>query len=230
MPVIQSTQSPTVLVAIDVAKLRHEVLVQAPGSKSRKRLVLLNTAIEFRRLADYLHGFKQPVRIGFEATGNYHRPLAHFLHRPKCIVRPLIASKIFDGEAVCANVYGLGKGGWQIQSRNHFYAIASLAMRRVLIDFGRARMTQRRGRGEELASSSRGTSVEAVAASPESLVQIGMLMDSLEKTNKEWARVVDMHYFAGFTLEEIAEISGLTLRQIRVRWEKGRDWLKDHLL
>jgi len=28
----------------------------------------------------YLHGFKQPVRIGFEATGNYHRPLAHFLH------------------------------------------------------------------------------------------------------------------------------------------------------
>jgi len=52
MPVIQSTQSPTVLVAMDIAKLRHEVLVQAPGSKSRKRLVLLNTAIEFRRLAD----------------------------------------------------------------------------------------------------------------------------------------------------------------------------------
>jgi transposase len=79
MPMIQTTQSPTVLVAIDIAKLRHEVLVQAPGSKSRKRLVLLNTAIEFRRLADYLHGFKQPVRIGLEATGNYHRPLAHFL-------------------------------------------------------------------------------------------------------------------------------------------------------
>jgi RNA polymerase sigma factor (TIGR02999 family) len=123
----------------------------------------------------------------------------------------------------------LGKGGWQIQSRNHFYAIASLAMRRVLIDFGRARITQRRGRGEAPVSSDQGTSIEAVAASPESLVQIGMLMDSLEKVNTEWARVVDMHYFAGFTLEEIAEISGLSLRQVRVRWEKGRDWLKDHL-
>ncbi len=103
-------------------------------------------------------------------------------------------------------------------------------MRRVLIDFARARITQRRGHGEALLSSDQGTSIEAVAASPESLVQIGMLMDALEKVDKEWARVVDMHYFAGFTLEEIAEITGLRLRQIRVRWEKGRDWLKDHLL
>src|SRR5579883_1955720 len=79
MPIVQSTQPPTVLVAIDIAKLRHEVLIDAPGWKSRKRLVLLNTAVEFRRFADYLHELKYPVRIGFEATGNYHRPLAHFL-------------------------------------------------------------------------------------------------------------------------------------------------------
>jgi transposase len=70
---------PTVLVAIDIAKLRHEALIQAPGWKSRKRLILLNTAMEFRRFADYLHSLKYPVRVGFEATGNYHRPLAHFL-------------------------------------------------------------------------------------------------------------------------------------------------------
>lgn len=79
MPMIQSTQSPTVQVAIDIAKLRHEVLVEAPGWKSRKRLTLLNTAIEFRRFADYLNSLQLPVRVVFEATGNYHRPLAHFL-------------------------------------------------------------------------------------------------------------------------------------------------------
>lgn len=50
-----------------------------PVGRSRKRLVLLNTAVEFPRFADYLHGLKYPVRIGFEATGNYHRPPAHFL-------------------------------------------------------------------------------------------------------------------------------------------------------
>jgi transposase len=79
MPVSQTTPPPTILVAIDVAKLRHEVLIEAPGGKSRKRLVLTNTAAEFRRFADYLHSLQYPVRIGFEATGNYHRPLAHFL-------------------------------------------------------------------------------------------------------------------------------------------------------
>ena len=79
MPILQSTQEPAVLVAIDISKSRHEVLMEAPGWKSRKRLVLLNTAVEFRHFADYLHTLRHPVRIVFEATGNYHRPLAHFL-------------------------------------------------------------------------------------------------------------------------------------------------------
>ncbi len=77
----QSTQSPAVLVAIDIAKLRHDVLVEIADSKRRRRLVLLNTAVEFRRFADYLHSHHLPVRVAFEATGNYHRPLAHFLIR-----------------------------------------------------------------------------------------------------------------------------------------------------
>lgn len=40
------------------------------------------------------------------------------------------------------------------------------------------------------------------------------------------ARMVDMHYFSGFTLEEIAEETGLTLKQVRSRWERGMTWLK----
>jgi len=50
----QSTQTPTVLVSIDDAKLRHDVLIEPPGWKSRKPLVLPNSAVEFPRLADYL--------------------------------------------------------------------------------------------------------------------------------------------------------------------------------
>lgn len=124
----------------------------------------------------------------------------------------------------------LGKGGWKITSRQHFYAIAALAMRRVLVDFARNRLAQRRGHGEVHFS------LEEVAAHAssegahlESMVRIGELMDKLEKSDVESARVVDMHYFAGFTLEEIAEITGLTFRQVRHRWEKGRDWLKDRI-
>ena len=54
-------------------------------------------------------------------------------------------------------------------------------------------------------------------------------MEKLKKYDLVCARIVAMHYFVGFTLEEIADITGLTFRQVRHRWEKGRDWLKDRL-
>ena len=50
---VQPTQPPAVLVAIDIAKLRHDVLIEAPGWKSRKRMILPNTAAEFRLFADF---------------------------------------------------------------------------------------------------------------------------------------------------------------------------------
>jgi RNA polymerase sigma factor (TIGR02999 family) len=124
----------------------------------------------------------------------------------------------------------IGRGGWQINSREHFYAIAALAMRRVLVDFARQRLAQRRddgGKPESLDESA--SRVLAQTPDPESVLQIGMLMEQLENANSEAARVVDMHYFAGFTLQEIAEITGSTPRQVRHLWEKGRDWLKDRL-
>jgi transposase len=76
----QSTPEAVVWVAIDVAKDRHEALIEAPGWKSRKKFRVQNTAEEFRAFAEFLHSLSLPVRIGFEPTGNYHRALAYFLH------------------------------------------------------------------------------------------------------------------------------------------------------
>jgi RNA polymerase sigma factor (TIGR02999 family) len=124
----------------------------------------------------------------------------------------------------------LGKGGWQINSREHFYAIAALAMRRVLIDFARQRLAHRRGEGEKTDSLDDSLQEASASASDaETIVQIGILMERLEKAVPQAARIVDMHYFAGFTLQEIAELTGLTFRQVRHLWEKGRDWLKDRM-
>lgn len=69
----------TVLVAIDISKHRHEVLIGIPGKKRRRRLTIMNTLEDFERLAGFIAGYQMPVRIGFEATGNYHRPLAYHL-------------------------------------------------------------------------------------------------------------------------------------------------------
>ena len=69
------------LVAIDIAKHYHDVLIEPLAPKRRSRLRLANALEDFERLADYLRGLKSPVLVGFEATGNYHRRLTYFLHR-----------------------------------------------------------------------------------------------------------------------------------------------------
>lgn len=72
----QLTPPAGVLVAIDFAKARNEVLIEVPGSGRRRRLSALNTRAEHDRLIALLSDLGQPVTCGFEATGNYHRPIA----------------------------------------------------------------------------------------------------------------------------------------------------------
>jgi len=71
--------SEPILAAIDISKARHEVLIAVPGKKRRRRLTVLNELDEFNRLTATLTGYDRPVRVAFEATGNYHRALAFHL-------------------------------------------------------------------------------------------------------------------------------------------------------
>ena len=68
-----------VLAAIDIAKNRHEVLIEVPDRKRHCRVTVLNTREEFERLVTLLLGYDRPICVGFEATGNYHRALVYHL-------------------------------------------------------------------------------------------------------------------------------------------------------
>jgi transposase len=68
------------LVAIDIAKDHHDVLIEPPPPGRRRRLRLANNRWDFEHLASFLRGLNSSVLIGFEATSNYHRPLVYFLH------------------------------------------------------------------------------------------------------------------------------------------------------
>jgi transposase len=72
-------QDAPVLVAIDIAKARHEVLIAIPDKKRRRRLTVLNELSDFNRLIATLRDYGCPVRVAFEATGNYHRALGYHL-------------------------------------------------------------------------------------------------------------------------------------------------------
>ena len=81
MTKLQPMRSDRLLVAIDISKHRHEVLIAIPGKTRRRRLVIKNTLEDFERLSATLAAYDFPVQVGFEATGNYHRALAHHLGR-----------------------------------------------------------------------------------------------------------------------------------------------------
>jgi RNA polymerase sigma factor (TIGR02999 family) len=127
-------------------------------------------------------------------------------------------------------VSNLSKGGWKIRDQGHFYALACLAMRRILIDLARKRLAARRGAGEPtLPLDESGRLLAGPVQDTEQIVEIGILMERLDAKDTDAARMVDMHYFTGFTLEEIAQETGLSLKQVRARWERGMKWLKRKL-
>lgn len=73
-----ASAQPCTLVAIDMAKSVHEVLVEPPTGR-RQRWRVRNCQPDFVTLRDRLRALETPVLVGFEATGNYHRPLAYYL-------------------------------------------------------------------------------------------------------------------------------------------------------
>lgn len=125
----------------------------------------------------------------------------------------------------------LSRNDWQVANRGHFFALASRAMRRILVDDARERLSLKRGGGNALLplQAVELRSKHSVDSDAERIVEIGMLVERLEAKHPDSARVVEMHYFGGFTFDEIAEATGLTLKQVRSRWNKGLKFLKRSL-
>jgi RNA polymerase sigma factor (TIGR02999 family) len=123
-------------------------------------------------------------------------------------------------------IHNLSKGGWKINDQGHFYALASLAMRRILVDMARKRLTDRRGGTDGAVPLEYADGLGTSAEEAQQIVEIGIMMEQLEARDPDAARIVDMHYFSGFTLEEVATETGLSFRQVRLRWERGNRWLK----
>lgn len=125
----------------------------------------------------------------------------------------------------------LQRGGWGVESREHFFSLASRAMRNVLIDTARRRLTITRGKGaEHISFEDAATELHSSAPDAEQVLVIGMLLEKLERVDQAVALVVHLHYIAGFELDEIAAETGLTIRQVRHRWHKGKVWLATRLL
>ncbi|MEQ9570227.1 MAG: sigma-70 family RNA polymerase sigma factor [Longimicrobiales bacterium] len=114
------------------------------------------------------------------------------------------------------------------ETRSHFFAIAGHTMRRILVDYARARKRLKRGAGAEHVSLD-----EAQAAiSDEEADEVLALNDALERLaeiNERGSRIVEMRYFAGLSAEETADALGLSVRSVHRGWVSARAWLRKEM-
>ena len=113
------------------------------------------------------------------------------------------------------------------QDRAHFYALAARMMRRLLINHAEARSAAKRGGGAVHVTLS-----EAFNAPPSVEAELLDLNDALKALNqysKRMAELIELQYFGGMTLEEMAHVTGLSVRTIGRDLRFARAWLKDYL-
>jgi RNA polymerase sigma factor (TIGR02999 family) len=113
------------------------------------------------------------------------------------------------------------------RDRSHFFAVASLAMRHVLVDFAKARDTLKRGGARRRITLD--DAMIAVDDQADALLQLDDALARLTQLEPRLARVVELRFFGGLTEDEIAEALGVTVRTVRRDWVKARVMLR-HVL
>ena len=111
--------------------------------------------------------------------------------------------------------------------RRHFFAIAAQAMRRVLVDYARTRKRKKRGAGEIPISLEADEFLSPEAA--DELVSMDEALERLAAANKRAARVVEQRFFAGLTLEETADVLGVSMKTVQRDWMLARAWLRKEI-
>jgi RNA polymerase sigma factor (TIGR02999 family) len=114
-----------------------------------------------------------------------------------------------------------------VESRNHFFNLASRVMRQVLCDYARERVADKRGAGAAHDTLSK---VDAeMHAEATSLIELDELLTRLGEAEPGAARVFECRYFAGLSEQETADALGISLRTAQREWHNARQWLAQHL-
>lgn len=121
----------------------------------------------------------------------------------------------------------VGSQTLEIQSRSHFFAVASQQMRRILVDYARQKNAQRRG-GGAIAAGLDGVQVGmqmGVAPRGIDLLLLDESLRELQRIHPRAAQIVELRYFGGYTDREVAEAVGVSFGTVRRDWEFARAWL-----
>jgi RNA polymerase sigma factor (TIGR02999 family) len=148
------------------------------------------------------------------------RRFAHYLMQRERKIHSLQATELVN--EIYFRLVKAKDRDWQ--TRMHFFAIASRAMRRFLIDHIRGKPA-----AEFAALDGLENYLPATGAKLDLAITIDRLLDVLAETNHEWCMLVEMKFFLGMTDEEVADAMGLTVRTMQRNWSDARRWLYERM-
>jgi RNA polymerase sigma factor (TIGR02999 family) len=111
----------------------------------------------------------------------------------------------------------------QWQSRAHFFGLAAQTMRHILVDAARTRRRAKRGGGELHVSLS--DAADVTIAKSADLVALDDALTTLEGLNPRHSRVVELRFFGGLSLKEVAHVLGVSVGTVRRDWSLAQAWL-----
>ena len=113
------------------------------------------------------------------------------------------------------------------ESRGHFFAIAAQMMRRILVDHARNRMRLKRGGGQIPVSLDEGLVFSSECSSQ--LVELDAALSRLAEIDPRQAKVVELRFFGGLTVEEAAQVLGISPKTVKRDWSVAKAWLHGEL-
>jgi RNA polymerase sigma factor (TIGR02999 family) len=110
-----------------------------------------------------------------------------------------------------------------LENRNHFFAVAAKAMRQLLVDHARRRAADKRGGHADIVTID--DTDLPVAARAEELIDLNSALDRLSEVDEPLARLVELRFFAGLSVEETAAALNCSPRTVKRDWRKARAFL-----
>lgn len=114
------------------------------------------------------------------------------------------------------------------RNRAHFYAMAAKAMRHILVDRHRKQNAQKRGGSQNVITFDERMGLKDEYS--EHLEALHELMGQLKQVDERMYTIVDLRFFAGMTIEEIAELLNISTSTVDRDWAKARGWLYQQML
>jgi RNA polymerase sigma-70 factor, ECF subfamily len=129
----------------------------------------------------------------------------------------------------CMKLMGPATAG-SLSDRRHFFAVASRAMRQILLDHARARLASKRGGADAVFVTLGDDQSGGEVQDEEQLIALNNALTALSRTSERLGRLVELRFFAGLNDEEIGAVLGISSRTVQRDWRAARAFLSREML